>query len=45
MFILKFIEWLGREKKDSPSMVDEDVAFVVVISALLMLVFIADKVV
>lgn len=45
MFILKFIEWLGREKTESVSLLDEDVAFGLVMVVIVALVFIADKVV
>ena len=45
MFILKLIEWFGREKKSGVSMVEDDALFGIFVCLMLLLIFIADKVI
>lgn len=45
MFILKLIEWLGREKKSGVSMIEDDVLFGIIIIAIVGAIFVIDKVI
>lgn len=45
MFILKLIEWFGREKKSGVSMIADDALFGIFVGLLLLAVFVIDKVI